>query len=37
MTDANSEAFTRLTTADPVLVGVRPAGEVPAVEGGDWQ
>jgi hypothetical protein len=28
VTDANSEAFTRLTTADPVLVGVRPAGEV---------
>src|SRR5919108_4780155 len=28
VTDANAEAFTRLTTADPVLVGVRPAGEV---------
>ena len=25
---ANQEAFTRLTEADPVLVDVRPAGEV---------
>jgi hypothetical protein len=26
--EANQEAFTRLTTADPVLVDVRPAGQV---------
>ena len=26
--EANTEAFTRLTEADPVLVDVRPAGEV---------
>jgi hypothetical protein len=28
MTTANATAFTRLTTAEPVLVDVRPAGEV---------
>ena len=28
ITDANKEAFTRITEADPVLVDVRPAGDV---------
>ncbi|MDE0332203.1 MAG: DUF1116 domain-containing protein, partial [Nitrospinae bacterium] len=35
ITDANTEALTRITEAEPVLVDVRPAGEViPGLEEG---